>query len=33
MPSEANKPIHLLGAITFALLLQSEKSQVYAIDC
>ena len=33
MPSGANKPIHLLGVVTFASLLRSEKSQVYAIDC
>ena len=33
MPSGANKPIHLLGVVTFASLLQSEKSQVYVIDC
>ena len=33
MPSGANKLIHLLGVVTFASLLQSEKSQVYAIDC
>ena len=32
-PSGANKPIHLLGVVTFASLLQSKKSQVYAIDC
>ena len=32
-PSGANKPIHLLGMVTFASLLRSEKSQVYAIDC
>ena len=33
MPSGANKPICLLGMVTFASLLQSKKSQVYAIDC
>ena len=33
MPSGTNKPIHLLDVITFASLLWSEKSQVYAIDC
>ena len=33
IPSGANKPIHLLGVVTFALLLRSEKSQVYAIHC
>ena len=32
-PSGANKPICLLDVVTFASLLQSEKSQVYAIDC
>ena len=33
MPSGANKPIHLLGMVTFASLLRSEKSKMYAIDC
>ena len=33
MPSETNKLIHLLGTVTFASLLRSKKSQVYAIDC
>ena len=33
MLSGANKPIHLLSMVAFASLLQSEKSQVYAIDC
>ena len=33
MPSGANKPIHLFGAVTFASLLWSKKSQVYTIDC
>ena len=33
MPSRANKPIHLLGVVTFASLLWSEKSQVYLINC
>ena len=33
MPSGANKPIHLLDMVTFASLLRSKKSQVYAIDC
>ena len=33
MLSGANKPIRLLGVVTFASLLRSEKSQVYAIDC
>ena len=33
MPSGTNKPICLLGVVAFASLLQSKKSQVYAIDC
>ena len=33
MPSGANKPIHLFGVVTFVSLLQSEKSQVYMINC
>ena len=33
MPSGTNKPIHLLSMVTFASLLQSEKFQMYAIDC
>ena len=33
MLSGANKPIHLFSMVTFASLLQSEKSQMYIINC